>query len=222
MSKLLKMVFESPVNDPYILTVEHLIISILFTIVVALLMMGVYRYCHDTLTYNKKFNVMLLMLSLITCVLLALIQNNPLLSLGVLGSLSICRIRTNTKDPRDLGFVFWALSIGIASAVGAFIAALVSSIILSIVILIFDWNKKKKRAITMIVRGQKQCLENVENVFYKLSKCAIQSKNIFEDRFEVVYEVDQDEIEKKSILEAFNKMEGIQGVNVLACETQIV
>ena len=222
MSKLLKMVFESPVNDPYILTVEHLFISIIFTIVVALIMMMVYRYCHDTLTYNKKFNVMLLMLSLITCVLLALIQNNPLLSLGVLGSLSICRIRTNTKDPRDLGFVFWALSIGIASAVGAFIAAFVSSIILAMIMIIFEMNRKHKNSITMIVRGQKQRLESVEHVFHELSRCAIQSKNVFEDHFEVVYEVDQDEINNKSILEVFNKMEGIQGVNVLASETQIV
>lgn len=60
------------------------------------------------------------MLALLSTVLLALIRNNPLLSLGVLGSLSICRIRTNTRDPRDLGFVFWALMIGISSSLGAF------------------------------------------------------------------------------------------------------
>ena len=222
MSKLLKMVFESPVNDPYILTVEHLACSLVFTIFVGLIMMMVYRYCHDTLTYNKKFNVLLLMLSCITCVLLALIQNNPLLSLGVLGSLSICRIRTNTKDPRDLGFVFWALSIGIASAVGAFLASLLSSVVLALIILAFEFKRKQKHSITMIVRGQKQRLDTVEDVFLKLSRCAIQSKNVFEDHFEVVYEVDQQEIEKKSILEVFNQMDGIHGVNVLACETQIV
>ena len=89
--------------------------------------MIIYRLCHDTLTYNRKFNITLLMLSCISTVLLALIQNNPLLSLGVLGSLSICRIRMNTKDPQDLGFVFWALAVGISSAVGAFLIGAVSS-----------------------------------------------------------------------------------------------
>ena len=76
-------------------------------------MMLIYKMCHDTLTYRKNFNITLMMLAIITTVLLALIQNNPLLSLGVLGSLSICRIRSNTKNPRYLGLVFLALSIGI-------------------------------------------------------------------------------------------------------------
>lgn len=82
------------VVGPYIATMQNLLVSMMFTIAVSGFMLVIYT------------------------VLLALIQNNPLLSLGVLGSLSICRIRTNTKDPRDLGFVFWALAIGIASAVG--------------------------------------------------------------------------------------------------------
>ena len=65
------------------------------------------------LSYNSKFNINLMMMAFLSNVLILLIQDNPLLSLGALGSLSICRIRLNTKDPRDLGFVFWALSIGI-------------------------------------------------------------------------------------------------------------
>lgn len=79
--------------------------DLFFTIAVAGFLLLIYRACHDTLTYNKKFNILLMMLALLSTVLLALIRNNPLLSLGVLGSLSICRIRTNTRDPRDLGFV---------------------------------------------------------------------------------------------------------------------
>ena len=84
----------------------ELVISIGFTLFTGSLMMVVYRLCHDALTYNRRFNITLLMLSFVSTILLTLIQNNPMLSLGVLGSLSICRIRTNTKDPRDLGFVF--------------------------------------------------------------------------------------------------------------------
>ena len=84
----------------------ELAISIVFTLFTGGLMMLVYRFCHDALTYNRRFNITLLMLAFVSTILLTLIQDNPMLSLGVLGSLSICRIRTNTKDPRDLGFVF--------------------------------------------------------------------------------------------------------------------
>ena len=101
-----------------------ILITLLITVILSACMMLVYRFCHDALTYRRKFNVTLMMLALASNLLLAVIQNNPLFSLGALGALSICRIRTNTKDPRDLGFVFWALMIGVSSAMGAFIAGI--------------------------------------------------------------------------------------------------
>ena len=102
MSNWMKTFMGEQVAAPYITTMQNLLGSILFTLVVAGFMLVIYRVCHDTLTYNKKFNITLMMLVVISTVLLALIQNNPLLSLGVLGSLSSCRIRTNTKDPREM------------------------------------------------------------------------------------------------------------------------
>ena len=124
----------------------ELAISIVFTLFTGGLMMLVYRFCHDALTYNRRFNITLLMLAFVSTILLTLIQDNPMLSLGVLGSLSICRIRTNTKDPRDLGFVFWALSIGISSAVGAFAVSFVSSLLLGTVLLIFNHSFERKKS----------------------------------------------------------------------------
>lgn len=155
MSNWMKTFMGEQVAAPYITTMQNLLGSILFTLVVAGFMLVIYRVCHDTLTYNKKFNITLMMLAVISTVLLALIQNNPLLSLGVLGSLSICRIRTNTKDPRDLGFVFWALAIGIASAVGAFTAGIASSLIMGVVLVVFHKLDKGCEHQMMVVRGEK-------------------------------------------------------------------
>lgn len=142
----------------------ELAISIVFTLFTGGLMMLVYRFCHDALTYNRRFNIALLMLAFVSTILLTLIQDNPMLSLGVLGSLSICRIRTNTKDPRDLGFVFWALSIGISSAVGAFAVSFVSSLLLGTVLLIFNHSFERKKSRMVIVRGEKQTLEPVQEM----------------------------------------------------------
>ena len=114
MSKLFRLLSDTPLGDsPFIQTAAGLMISLLSVLALSAVMMLVYRLCHDSLTYNHTFNVTLLMLALASDILLALIQNNSLFSLGALGALSICRIRTNTRDPRDLGFVFWALTIGI-------------------------------------------------------------------------------------------------------------
>ena len=165
----------------------ELAISIVFTLFTGGLMMLVYRFCHDALTYNRRFNIALLMLAFVSTILLTLIQDNPMLSLGVLGSLSICRIRTNTKDPRDLGFVFWALSIGISSAVGAFAVSFVSSLLLGTVLLIFNHSFERKKSRMVIVRGEKQTLEPVQEMLGQAQGSSVQSKNVFADTFELVY-----------------------------------
>ena len=222
MSKFVKLFFSAPIADPYIVTIGNLTVSILVTIGLGLFMMLIYKMCHDSLTYHKNFNITLMMLSMITTVLLALIQNNPLLSLGVLGSLSICRIRSNTKDPRDLGFVFWALSIGISSAVGAFTAAILSSALIGMVLLVFSAKKTKKDTMLLIVRGDNFQLEKVQEILSPIKGNSLQSKNVFKDTFELVYEVNKKEAESHKLIQNIQKLEGISGVNVLAPETQIV
>lgn len=208
------------VVGPYIATMQNLLGSMMFTIAVSGFMLVIYRVCHDTLTYRKKFNITLMMLAVISTVLLALIQNNPLLSLGVLGSLSICRIRTNTKDPRDLGFVFWALAIGIASAVGAFTAGLVSSLVMGIVLVVFHKLGQGSEHPMMVVRGEKTQLEQVQDLLDQAG-AAVQSKNVFSDTFELVYELQLEKQEEEKLVNRISKMEGIRGVNVLAPKTKV-
>lgn len=216
----MEIFMEKQVATPYITTIQNLLISILFTLLMASFMFVIYRICHDTLTYNKKFNITLMMLALISTVLLALIQNNPLLSLGVLGSLSICRIRTNTKDPRDLGFVFWALAIGIASAVGAFTAGIASSLIMGIVLVVFHRLDQECEHQMMVVRGEKTQLELVQDLLHQ-SGVIVQSKNVFTDTFELVYKLQLEKNEEEELVNRISNIEGIRGVNVLAPKTKV-
>lgn len=220
MSNWMEIFMEKQVATPYIATMQNLLISILFTLLMASFMFVIYRICHDTLTYNKKFNITLMMLALISTVLLALIQNNPLLSLGVLGSLSICRIRTNTKDPRDLGFVFWALAIGIASAVGAFTAGIASSLIMGIVLVVFHRLDQECEHQMMVVRGEKTQLELVQDLLHQ-SGVIVQSKNVFTDTFELVYKLQLEKNEEEELVNRISNIEGIRGVNVLAPKTKV-
>lgn len=222
MRELLEMFTDAPLGGAtYIQTAGDLMKSLLVTFVLAGIMMIVYRLCHDSLTYNRKFNVTLMMLSLASTVLLALIQNNPLFSLGALGALSICRIRTNTRDPRDLGFVFWSLSIGISSALGAFVIGFVSTIIIGSVMLVLGQTNKKKDVLTMVVRGKKEQVAIVQEIFSKTSGSTVQSKNLFPDSFELVYEIKANKKEEERLLLVLNSIDGISGVNVLAPQTKV-
>lgn len=222
MSKLLKHLVDNPMgNRAYISSIALLALSLLCAMALTLVLMLVYRMCHDSLTYNRKFNVTLMMLTLASTVLLALVQNSPKLSLGVLGALSICRIRTNTRDPRDLGFVFWALSIGISCALGAFAVGAVGTLVMSCTMLLIGRPRTKKDVVTMIVRGQKDQIGPVQEIFSHTPGSEIQSKNVFEDSFEVVYNLSIPQEAEENLVVTFNNMDGIQGVNVLAPETQV-
>ena len=196
------------------------LISIGYTLALSLVMMLAYKLCHDALTYNGKFNIALVMMAFISTILLLLVQSNPLMSLGVLGSLSICRIRMNTKDPRDLGFVFWALSIGIASATEAYVPGIACACILFLVLLTSNRLACRHNSTVLVVRGQKETLENAQNVFQDTRGISMQSENIFENTFELVYELRLKKDEEKKIVSCLNQMDGIIGVNVLAPETQ--
>ena len=205
----------------YILTSENLMMSILFTIAAAGFLLLVYRACHDALTYNKKFNILLMMLALLSTVLLALIRNNPLLSLGVLGSLSICRIRTNTRDPRDLGFVFWALMIGIASS---------SWCILdlcrkfpdsgAVLVILHKWDKAPSHQM-MVVRGQKPQLEQVQEILHRWEKVWYRAKMYLQIPLNWSMNCRCRKKKEEKLLAYNSNMEGISGVNILAPETKV-
>ena len=183
--------------------------------------MLVYRLCHDSLTYNRKFNITLMMLALASDILLVLIQNNPMFSLGALGALSICRIRTNTRDPRDLGFVFWALTIGSSSALGAFAVGLSGTLVLSLVMLTLGRAVKRRDILTMVVRGEKTVAAAVQEMVSSIPGSTIQSENLFQDTFELVYALKASQQDEERLLLQLGEMKGIHGVNVLAPKTKV-
>ena len=222
MSKLMKLLTGSGGKAEAVhITLPHLAASLLMALALAAVMMLVYRLCHDSLTYNRKFNITLMMLSLASCLLLALIAANPALSLGALGALSICRIRTNTRDPRDLGFVFWSLLIGISSTLQACLVGLIGTAVLSIVMLTLGRQRRRRDGVTVVVRGRKEMIPQVQAVLGQISGSAIRSKNVFQDSFELVYCLRSKDAGESGILDIFNHMQGIDSVNVLAPQTEV-
>ena len=220
MSDLMEMLFEYQ-PTPFTVDIYHLLISIVYAFLVSTFMIMVYRLIHTDLSYDKRFAITLMMLSLISTILLALVQNNPLLSLGVLGSLSICRIRTNTRDPRDIGFVFWSLAIGISAAVGTFIIGSLGSVFLGLILVITFTFKRKDNILLLIIRGDKKELTNVLKAMHVPYPTTIQSKNISSDSFELVYELKMPQNYEESLLTKISNLDGVSSVNILAPESQV-
>ena len=91
-------------------TIENIIFNIVVTTLLGLFIYYVYKKTFSGVLYSQNFNVTIVMICVITAIVMMLIGNNLALSLGMVGSLSIIRFRTAIKEPRDIGFLFWAIA----------------------------------------------------------------------------------------------------------------
>nr|MCR4903643.1 DUF4956 domain-containing protein [Butyrivibrio sp.] len=101
--------------------------------------------------YNKSFSLSLLIIALITSAIILTIQSNIVVSLGMVGALSIVRFRTAIKDPMDLAFLFWAISAGIICGAGFALIAVVVSLIVTMVIALFEIKNEPKGSMLLVV-----------------------------------------------------------------------
>ncbi|MGA1875992.1 MAG: DUF4956 domain-containing protein [bacterium] len=112
-------------NQP--LTVWRVILTMLLTFVVGLFIFFIYRKTFKGVLYTRNFNVGLVMTALVTALIIMPISSNIILSLGMVGALSIVRFRTAIKDPIDIIFMFWAIAAGLACGSGLYMVAIVGS-----------------------------------------------------------------------------------------------
>jgi len=113
----------------------EIIINLTVSFVVGLFIFFVYKKTFQGVLYQRSFNVSLVAIAMIITLIIMTISGNLVLSLGMVGALSIVRFRTPIKDPVDLVFIFWAITIGIANGVGYFNISLIGSVFMTIVLL---------------------------------------------------------------------------------------
>lgn len=192
--------------------------SLLWAALLAALMWGTYRLANKGKGYRPQFGVTLISLALISTVLMDLIQSNLALSLGMLGSLSIVRFRTNIRDPRDIGFIFWSMAIGIAAATGSYFIGGTGSLFLAGIMLCTRKSAVNDQPMLLVVRGSSTDIDEIQDVVNQLAgTSAVKAKNILTDSFELVYEVSIARTEENRMIDRLFGLEGIDSVNLLAC-----
>ncbi|MBQ9990258.1 MAG: DUF4956 domain-containing protein [Lachnospiraceae bacterium] len=119
------------------LTVGNILICIGSTAILAMYIYVVYKRMNKNSFYNRNFNLSLIALAIITAAIILTIQSNIVVSLGMVGALSIVRFRTAIKDPLDLIFMFWSISIGIICGAGYILIAVIASLVITLIMLWF-------------------------------------------------------------------------------------
>jgi uncharacterized membrane protein YhiD involved in acid resistance len=156
-------------------------------------------------------------MSMITTLIILTISSNVVLSLGMVGALSIVRFRTAVKDPMDIVYLFWAISVGIVLGAGMIPMAVLASLFIGVVITFLAGKKHEDRPYLMIVSGELQLAENelLEYLRSKVKKPMVKSKTVSEAGIEITYEVrliDQ----KTSFIQELSKMEGVKTVALVS------
>lgn len=161
------------------------------TVLVAAYIFMVYRMVNRKAFYNRNFNLALIALAVITAAVILTIQSNIVISLGMVGALSIVRFRTAVKDPMDLVFLFWSISAGIICGAGFAVVAVVASIVITVIILLCDKMPVGIAAVILLVNStdyktESRIMEVVEK-YCESSK--VKARNLTKDKLNMAIEV---------------------------------
>lgn len=157
-----------------------------------------YRLSHDGSIYSKKFNVSLVVLTVITTTVMIVIGNNLAMSLGMVGALSIVRFRTAVKDTRDTVYIFWTIVVGICCGAGDYVTAGFGSAFVFVLMLLFGRIRNDNRML-LIIRAARMSEEQIEAVVFRYfsRKAVLRVKNTTENNVEFIYELSRRLLEKK-------------------------
>ena len=126
----------------------------------------IYKLVNKNSFYNRNFNISLIALTVITAAIILTIQSNIVVSLGMVGALSIVRFRTAIKDPMDLVFLFWSISVGIICGAGFAMIAVIASVVLTIIIVCLSLFSSPRETMVLVVNAdeynENQVLEAVK------------------------------------------------------------
>jgi len=154
----------------------------------AMLMYVVYRFFYRGVIYSENFNVLIVMVTMITSLIIMTIGSNIVLSLGMVGALSIVRFRAAVKDPLDVGFLFWGVSAGLTAGAGLYLVAVGGSLLIALVYIATLLLKRERSNYLLVVayngKGEQFVMSTLGEIKYR-----IKNKEMTKDHVELTVEI---------------------------------
>ncbi|WP_169082646.1 DUF4956 domain-containing protein [Paenibacillus sp. PL91] len=150
-----------------------------------------YKRIFSGVLYSKSFNVSLIGMTMITAVVIIAINSNLVLSLGMVGALSIVRFRTPIKDPTDLIFLFWAAVAGIVTGAGFFTLAVIGSVVVGLILFFFVKGGSVETPYLLVVNCDSDATEQLihKQVGTLVKRYNVKQKTVTQDNIEMTLEV---------------------------------
>ncbi len=151
----------------------------------------IYKKTYSGVMYSSSFGVTLVALTMITTLVILAVTSNVVLSLGMVGALSIVRFRTAIKEPLDIAFLFWAIAVGIVLAAGFIPLAVVGSVVIGLILLLFANRKSHVNPYIVVLSCRDQDSENEAAKYLAeyTQRCVCKSKTVRAGKIELNLEV---------------------------------
>ncbi len=151
----------------------------------------VYKKTFSGVMYSSSFGVTLVALTMITTMVILAVTSNVVLSLGMVGALSIVRFRTAIKEPLDIAFLFWSIAVGIVLAAGMIPLAVIGSVVIGLILLVFVNKKSFDNPYILVLQCQGQDSEDRAKAYLNqlLRRCVVKSKTVQKGRIELNLEI---------------------------------
>ena len=159
-------------------SVLDMVLTLVLAFGIGLFIFLVYKKTYQGVMYSSSFGVTLIALTMITGMVILAVTSNVVLSLGMVGALSIVRFRTAIKEPLDIAFLFWAIAAGIVLAAGMIPLAVIGSVVIGIILLIFVNKKSHSNPYIVVLQCADHAAEEQAVAFLqdRCSRCTVKSK----------------------------------------------
>ena len=203
------------------ITTPTIVVALGIACVLALYIFFVYRVVTRKTFYSKNFNITLAVITVITAALILTMQSSVVLSLGMVGALSIVRFRTAVKDPMDLAFLFWSISVGIICGAGLAQVAVILSVIITVGILVLDNMPVAKAPMILVVNADDLDAEDaiVAAVKQYVKHVQVKSRNMTDTALDLVMELRTNE--GSALVRDVKKIHGVTAVSLLAHDGEV-
>lgn len=196
------------------LNIGTMFLCIGITALIALYIFFVYRMMNKNSFYNRSFSLSLVELAVITAAIILTIQSNIVVSLGMVGALSIVRFRTAIKDPMDLVFLFWSISIGIICGAGFAMIAVIASIALTILLILISVSQSEKKSQVLVVNASEYTEDEIlAAVKAHATAWKVRARNVSPEDVNLAIEVRTKE--PQALVKAVMALERVTNVSLL-------
>lgn len=172
-------------------SVLDMAIALLLSFGLGMFIFLVYKKSFTGVMYSSSFGVTLVALTMITTVVILAVTSNVVLSLGMVGALSIVRFRTAIKEPLDIAFLFWSIAVGIVLAAGMIPLAVVGSVVIGVFLLVFVNRQAYRNPYIVVLACENHDCEAAARAYLDLQaeRCVLKSKTAQKGGIELNLEI---------------------------------